>query len=152
MNKSIKEVQIYSDGACSGNPGPGGWAAILLYENAKKQIYGAEKETTNNRMELMAAIKGLNALKHSCKVELFTDSAYLHNAFSKGWLESWQRRNWLRADKKPVMNQDLWQELLRLSSIHDITWRKVKGHSDNKYNNECDVLARKAITELEKPS
>lgn len=150
MSIDKKEVQIYTDGACSGNPGPGGWAAILLYANAKKEIYGAEKETTNNRMELMAAIKGLNALKHPCMVELFTDSAYLHNAFSKGWLECWQQRNWLKADKKPVMNQDLWQELLRLSSIHEITWRKVKGHSDNKYNNECDELARNAITELVK--
>lgn len=144
-----KEVQIYTDGACSGNPGPGGWAAILLYKDAKKEIYGAEKDTTNNRMELMAAIQGLNALKQACKVELFTDSAYLHNAFSKGWLESWQQRNWIKSDKKPVLNQDLWQELFRLASIHEITWRKVKGHSDNKYNNECDELARKAIEELE---
>lgn len=137
----MKQVVIYTDGACSGNPGPGGWGAILMYGEKKLEISGYEAHTTNNRMELMAPIQALSRLKEPCIVRLYSDSAYLVNAFEKRWLDSWQRHNWLKSDKKPVENQDLWQALLKLAGIHKISWIKVKGHADNPYNNRCDELA-----------
>ncbi|MGI6151626.1 MAG: ribonuclease HI [Christensenellales bacterium] len=134
-------VTIYTDGACSGNPGPGGWAAVLIYGEYRKEISGYEPLTTNNRMELTAAIKALQALNRPCEVELYTDSAYLSNAFLNGWIDSWMKNGWKKADRKPVENADLWRELARLSKIHSVRWHKVKGHSDNALNNLCDKLA-----------
>lgn len=141
----MKEVKIYTDGACSGNPGPGGWGTLLMYNKHVKEMSGFIKETTNNRMEIFAAIKGLAALKSSCKVELYSDSAYLVNAFNKGWIHNWQRNNWKTANKKDVENQDLWRQLLLYVQKHDVTWIKVKGHSDNAFNNRCDELATNEI-------
>ena len=137
----MKQVIIYTDGACSGNPGPGGWGAILMYKDKKLEISGYEGHTTNNRMELMAPIEALSRLKEPCQVQVYSDSAYLVNAFQKHWLDSWQRKNWIKSDKKPVENQDLWKELLKYTCIHSIQWIKVKGHADNPYNNRCDALA-----------
>ena len=145
MSAARKEITVYTDGACSGNPGPGGWGAILQYNSHIKEIYGGEEETTNNRMELTAAIRALETLKEPCKVDLYTDSAYLCRAFTENWIVNWQRNGWKTSQKQPVENQDLWQELIRLSSIHDVDWHKVKGHSDNENNNRCDALARAAI-------
>ncbi len=140
-----KEVEIYTDGACRGNPGPGGWAALLRYGDREKEISGREPNTTNQRMELTAAIKGLQSLKEPCCVKVFTDSAYLVNAFHLGWLGRWQRNGWQTKAGQPVENQDLWRELLQLCRYHDVEWHKVAGHSDNERNNRCDLLARKAI-------
>lgn len=137
----MKQVTIYTDGACSGNPGPGGWGAILMYRDKALEISGYEAHTTNNRMELMAPIQALARLKEPCEVKLYSDSAYLVNAFRKGWLENWQQKNWLKSDKKPVENQDLWQEILKYTGVHRIEWIKVKGHADNPHNNRCDELA-----------
>ena len=137
----MKSVKIYTDGACSGNPGAGGWGAILLYGDVEKEISGFAEETTNNRMELMAAIKALNMLKMPCKVELYSDSAYLVNGFTQGWIYGWKKNGWKTAGKEAVKNVELWQELDRLNKVHTITWIKVKGHSDNEYNNRCDKLA-----------
>ena len=137
----MKQVIIYTDGACSGNPGPGGWGAILMYRDKKLEISGYEAHTTNNRMELMAPIQALSRLKEPCEVQVYSDSSYLVNAFQKHWLENWQRKNWVKSDKKPVENQDLWKEILRFTDIHRITWHKVRGHADNPYNNRCDELA-----------
>ncbi len=134
-------VEIFTDGACSGNPGPGGWAAILVAAGREKEISGGVLSTTNNRMELTAAIEALKKLKKPCSVTLYSDSAYLVNAFLQGWLISWKRNGWKNSTKQPVSNMDLWQELDTLSGIHQITWRKVKGHSDHEYNNRCDALA-----------
>jgi len=145
MKNNNEIVEIYTDGACSGNPGPGGWAAVLIYKGMKKEISGFEENTTNNRMELKAAIEGLKALKRPCKVNLYSDSSYLINAFNEGWIEKWQKNNWLKSDKTPVENQDLWKELLEVSKPHQINWIKVKGHSDNEYNNLCDRLATEQI-------
>lgn len=136
-----KLVTIYTDGACSGNPGPGGWGAVLQYGGNMKEISGYEAETTNNRMELTAALKALAALKEPCDVELFSDSAYLVNAWEKGWITGWQKNGWQTSQKKPVENQDLWQELLSLCTKHTVRWHKVKGHADNRWNNRCDELA-----------
>ena len=141
----MEEVTIYTDGACSGNPGPGGWGAILMYKENKKEISGGKKDTTNNVMELTAVIEALKLLKFPCKVKLYSDSAYVVNAFLQNWVINWQRNNWKTADKKEVKNKELWQELVELTNIHDITFIKVKGHSDNEYNNRCYELARKAI-------
>ncbi len=141
-------VDIYTDGACSGNPGPGGYCAILLHGGREKIISGGEKNTTNNRMELMGAIQGLSALKTACNVNLYTDSAYVSNAFIQDWITSWQLHNWRTAGKKQVANQDLWQQLLDLCSTHTVTWYKVKGHADNKYNNKCDEIAVSEIAKL----
>ena len=144
----MKEVVMYTDGSCSGNPGPGGWAAILLFGQHRREVSGAEALTTNNRMELTAAIEGLNALKEPCKVQLHTDSGYMHNAFTKGWLNKWQKNGWKKANKKPVENKDLWEKLIALSKKHDVEWKKVKGHADNELNNQVDELcvnARKSI-------
>ena len=141
----MKKVTIYTDGACSGNPGPGGWGAILMYGEHKLEISGGEAYTTNNRMELTGPIKALGKLNTPCEVALYSDSSYLINAFTQGWLVNWQRRNWVKSDKKPVENQDLWQELLKLTAVHNVKWIKVRGHADNEYNNRCDELARAAI-------
>ncbi|MDL2225433.1 ribonuclease HI [Eubacteriales bacterium OttesenSCG-928-M02] len=141
----MKEVIIYTDGACSGNPGPGGWAAILRYGNAEKELSGYQADTTNNRMEMMGAIEGLRALTESCKVSLHTDSAYLSNAINKGWLKNWQRNGFIKADKKPVENVDLWQALQQQLDRHQVFFVKVKGHADDTYNNRCDILAKEAI-------
>lgn len=137
----MKQVIIYTDGACSGNPGPGGWGAILIYKDKKLELSGYEAHTTNNRMELLAPIEALSRLKEPCAVDVYSDSAYLVNAFRQRWLENWQRNGWRKSDKKPVENQDLWQELLKYVEIHAITWHKVKGHADNPLNNRCDELA-----------
>ncbi len=141
----MREVTIYTDGACSGNPGPGGWGAILMYGEHRKELSGYHPETTNNRMELTAAIEALKALKAPCKVKLYSDSAYLVNAFKQNWLGSWQRNGWVNAKKQPVENQDLWRELLAVMRPHQVEWIKVKGHADNPHNNRCDELARAAI-------
>lgn len=143
-------VIIYTDGGASPNPGLGGWAAILYSpaHDAEREIYGAEQNTTNNRMELTAAIKALEALKTSCDVDLHTDSAYLQNAFVKGWLRKWQRNNWKSSAGDDVLNRDLWEELLRLTKIHKVKWHWVKGHADDERNNRCDELVRRARDEL----
>jgi len=141
----MKQVTIYTDGACSGNPGPGGWGAVLMFNEFRKEMSGFDPQTTNNRMELTAAIEALCALKEPCEVKLYSDSAYLVNAFQQKWLDNWQKRNWVKSDKKPVENQDLWKELLRLTGVHVVTWIKVKGHASNKENNRCDELATGAI-------
>ena len=137
----MKKVIIYTDGACSCNPGPGGWGAVLFYKDKMKELSGFQANTTNNQMELTAAIKALSELKEPCEVDLYSDSAYLVNAFKEGWLDKWQMNGFKNAKKKPVENAELWQEILRLNSIHKINWNKVKGHADNKYNNRCDELA-----------
>lgn len=147
MEKERKQVVIYTDGACSGNPGNGGWGAVLMYKNKKKEISGGERNTTNNRMELLAPINALKLLKEPCKVDLYSDSAYLVNAFNENWLESWQNNNWRNANRKEVKNVELWQELLKLTAVHEVTFIKVKGHADNKWNNRCDQLA---VMETEK--
>ncbi len=149
MSDERKKIIIYTDGACSGNPGPGGWGAILEYKSHKKEMSGGEGETTNNRMELTAAIQALEALKEPCSVDLFTDSAYMCRAFTENWIVNWQRNGWKTSQKQPVENQDLWQWLLRLANVHAITWHKVKGHSDNLNNNRCDALARDAIKKMQ---
>ena len=137
----MKKVTIYTDGACSGNPGVGGWGAVLFYRDEKREISGYEENTTNNKMELTAAIKALERLKEPCEVELYSDSAYLVNAFLEGWLTKWQMNCFKSSNKKSVQNVDLWQKLIELNNIHKITWIKVKGHADNVYNNRCDALA-----------
>ncbi len=138
-------VTIYTDGACSGNPGPGGWGSILMYKENKKEISGGKKETTNNVMELTAVIEGLKLLKFPCKVKLYSDSAYVVNAFEKKWLEGWIKNGWKNSSKEPVKNKELWEELYELTKVHQVEFIKVKGHADNEYNNRCDELARKAI-------
>ena len=137
----MKKVTIYTDGACSGNPGPGGWGAILMYKEKKLELSGFEAHTTNNRMELLAPIEALSRLKEPCEVDLYSDSAYLTNAFLQNWLGNWVRRGWIKSDKMPVENRDLWEMLLKLADIHKISWHKVKGHADNPFNNRCDELA-----------
>ena len=144
----MKLVTLYTDGACSGNPGPGGWGVVLLYGAHRKELSGGERETTNNRMELTAVIEGLRALKVRCRVDIFSDSAYTVNAFLQGWVRGWEKRNWKKADGKPVLNSDLWQTLLALTREHDVVFHKVKGHADNELNNRCDELARAAIRSL----
>ena len=143
--EGIKKVTIYTDGACSGNPGPGGWAAILTYGDLEREISGYEPHTTNNRMELTGPIEALSRLKERCEVAVYSDSSYLINAFTKGWLASWQKNNWLKSDKKPVENKDLWLKLLALCERHAVRWVKVRGHANNAGNNRCDQLAREAI-------
>ena len=137
----MRTVTIYTDGACSGNPGPGGWGAILSYHGAEKELSGGEAETTNNRMELTAAIRGLEALKEPCRVALYTDSQYIANAINQHWLVNWKKRGWKKADKSPVLNRELWEALDAQLSRHDVTFHWVKGHADNAYNNRCDALA-----------
>jgi len=136
----MKTVTIYTDGACSGNPGPGGWGAILVYQGKEKELSGGEKNTTNNRMELTGAIMALKALKEPCTVDLYTDSQYLSNAISLGWMASWKKRGWKRKDGE-VKNPELWKELDALMSVHQVTVHWVKGHAENAFNNRCDALA-----------
>ncbi len=143
-----KTVTLYTDGACSGNPGIGGYGGILIYGDLKKEYSGAEAQTTNNRMEVMAVIKGLQQLKYPCKVEIYSDSAYTVNAFNSGWIYAWKKAGWKKADGKAVLNVDLWEELYSLSNVHEVTFHKVAGHADNELNNRCDAIARGAITEL----
>ena len=144
----MEKVIIYTDGACSGNPGPGGWGSILMYKGNKKEISGGKANTTNNVMELTAVIEGLKLLKYPCEVELFSDSAYVVNAFEQGWIYNWIKNNWKTSGKESVKNKELWQELYNLTKIHKVKFNKVKGHSDNEYNNRCDELARKAIQNI----
>ena len=137
----MKTVEIYTDGACSGNPGVGGYCAILIYNGVEKVVSAAEKETTNNRMELLAVIKGLECLKESCKVNLYSDSQYVVDAFNQKWIDSWIANGWKTAGKKEVKNIDLWKTLVELTKTHNVTFIKVKGHADNEYNNRCDQIA-----------
>lgn len=137
----MKTVTIYTDGACSGNPGPGGWGAILRYMGREKVMSGGEKETTNNRMELSGVIAALSALKEPCIVELYSDSKYVIDALSKGWAESWRKKGWIKSDKKPALNPDLWEKLLKEVAKHELHCHWVKGHAENEYNNRCDALA-----------
>ena len=143
----MKTVTLYTDGACSGNPGPGGWGAILEFKGTEKELSGGESSTTNNRMELTAVIEGLKALKESCIVELYSDSKYVIDGLSKGWAASWRKNGWRKADKKPALNPDLWEKLLNLVEKHELSYHWVKGHADNPYNNRCDQLA---VTESQK--
>ena len=144
----MKEVTIYTDGACSGNPGKGGWCAILSYKGVEKVLTGGEVLTTNNRMELTAVIRGLQALKEPCKVSVYSDSAYVVNAVVNNWLQDWQRRHWRTAGKSDVKNVELWEQLLALLAVHEVAFNKVKGHADDELNNRCDAFARAAIDEL----
>ena len=144
-----ENIIIYTDGACSGNPGPGGWGCVLMYQDRKKEISGGKKDTTNNVMELTAVIEGLKLLKYPCKVDLYSDSAYVVNGFLQGWIHNWIKNGWRTSGKEPVKNKELWQELYALTKTHEVTFHKVKGHSDNEYNNRCDELARNAILALE---
>ena len=145
----MKKIEIYTDGACSGNPGAGGWAAILLCANHRKEISGGEKSTTNNQMELRAVIEGLKALKiPHCQVSVYSDSAYVVNAFKQKWIDTWQKNFWRTAGKKPVSNKELWVELIELTKLHSVSFFKVAGHSDNELNNRCDELARAAIKNI----
>lgn len=137
----MKTVTIYTDGACSGNPGPGGWGAILSYNGREKELSGGEAETTNNRMELTGVISALQVLKEPCIVELYSDSKYVMDAISKGWVYGWQRNGWRKADKKPALNVDLWEQLLPLIDRHDVRCHWVKGHAENEKNNRCDKMA-----------
>jgi len=143
-----KQVTIYTDGACSGNPGPGGWGCILMYNQHKKESSGGAADTTNNRMEITAALEALKLLKEPCQVDLYTDSAYLCNALEKRWLETWSKNGWKTASKSNVENQDLWKELLIQLQRHEIQFHKVKGHADNEFNNRCDKLARDAVQKI----
>ena len=143
----MKTVTLYTDGACSGNPGPGGWGAILSYNGVEKELSGGDANTTNNRMELLAVISGLEALKEPCRVELYSDSKYVIDGLSKGWAASWRKNGWRKADKKPALNPDLWEKLLNLVEKHELSYHWVKGHADNPYNNRCDQLA---VTESQK--
>ena len=137
----MKTVTLYTDGACSGNPGPGGWGVILEYMGTEKELSGGEASTTNNRMELTAVIFGLQALKEPCIVELYSDSKYVIDGLSKGWAEGWRKNGWRKADKKPALNPDLWEQLLGLVSRHQVRYHWVKGHAENPKNNRCDALA-----------
>ncbi|MBQ7880949.1 MAG: ribonuclease HI [Clostridia bacterium] len=142
----MKNIIIYTDGACSYNPGPGGWGAILMYKDTKKEISGYNPLTTNNQMELTAVIEALLKLKEPCKVKLYSDSAYVINAFTQDWVGNWQKNGFKNAKKKEIENIDLWKRLINLNEYHDIEWIKVKGHADNIYNNRCDELARLEIS------
>lgn len=137
----MKKVTLYTDGACSGNPGPGGYGAILIYNGVEKEVAGGEKNTTNNKMEMMAVIKGLEMLKEPCEVDVYSDSAYVVNSIEKGWIYSWKKNGWKKADKKPVKNVDLWERLLELMDMHKVTFVKVAGHADDELNNRCDRIA-----------
>ena len=143
----MKKIDIFTDGSCSGNPGPGGWGAVLRYNNAEKELSGGEKETTNNRMELTAVISALSALKEPCEVTLTTDSKYVCDAVLQGWVYSWKSNGWRKSNKKPALNVDLWEELLRLLEIHKVQFVWVKGHAGHPENERCDKLA---VIETEK--
>ncbi len=148
--KKLKHVDLYTDGACSGNPGPGGWGVVLIYKGKEKELSGYQENTTNNRMEIFAVISGLRALKERVNVTVYTDSAYVYNAFSDDWITAWQLNGWKNSKKKPVENMDLWQELLDLVACHEVDFVKVKGHADNAYNNRCDKLATGQISKNKK--
>ena len=137
----MKKVEIYTDGACSGNPGAGGWGTILVYNGHEKELSGGEANTTNNRMEMMAVIEGLKALKEPCEVVLTSDSQYVCNAITKGWAKSWQKNNWIKSDKTQAKNADLWEELLKLLAVHKVNIVWVRGHNGHPYNERCDKLA-----------
>lgn len=141
MSDSLPTVILYTDGACSGNPGPGGWGALLLWQGKEKEMTGGSPDTTNNRMEMMAVIEGLKALKKPCHVKIHSDSALIVNTFKKGWIQNWIKRGWKKSDKKPVENRDLWEKMLKAMEPHTIEWIKVKGHADNMLNNRVDRLA-----------
>ena len=141
----MEKVIIYTDGACSGNPGPGGWGTILMYKEYKKELSGGAKDTTNNIMEITAVLEGLRALKAKCEVEIYSDSAYVVNAFNSHWIDEWKKNGWRNSKKEEVKNKELWQELDSLVQKYNAVFIKVKGHSDNEYNNRCDELAREAI-------
>ena len=143
-----KKVNIYTDGACSGNPGPGGWGAILMCNDHKKEISGGSKDTTNNIMELTAVIEALKLVKYPCKIKIYSDSAYVVNAFLQGWIYNWLKKNWKTADGSTVKNKELWETLYAFTKTHEIEFIKVKGHADNVFNNRCDELARNAILNL----
>lgn len=145
---TLPVVEIYTDGACSGNPGPGGWAALLQYNGKEKEISGADPATTNNRMEMTAVIRALQELKKPCHVKLHSDSALIINAMTQGWIENWQARGWRKADKKPVENRELWEEMLAAMHPHRLEWIKVKGHADDARNNRVDALAVAAVKTL----
>lgn len=134
-------VDVYTDGACSGNPGPGGWGAVLLYKGKQKELSGGESHTTNNRMEMQAVVEACNAMKRPCHIRIHSDSALIINAMTKGWLKSWQSKGWRKSDKKPVENQDLWQAILQATERHTLEWIKVKGHAGIKWNERADQLA-----------
>lgn len=140
----MKEVTIYTDGACSGNPGPGGYGTVLICNGIQKELSGGYLDTTNNRMEIMGVIKGLEALKHTCKVTVFSDSKYVVDAIEKGWLLKWKKNNWIKSNKEKALNVDLWKRLLELMDIHDVSFKWVKGHHDSEENNRCDLLAVQA--------
>ena len=142
----MEEITIYTDGACSGNPGPGGWGAILMFKDYKKEISGGNNSTTNNIMELTAVVEALKLVKYPCKIKIYSDSAYVVNGFLQGWIYNWVKKGWKTADNKPVKNKELWEELYNFTKIHEIEFIKVKGHADNEFNNRCDELARNAIT------
>ena len=144
----MEEIVIYTDGACSGNPGPGGWGSILMYKEHKKEISGGQNNTTNNIMELTAVIEALKLLKYTCNISVYSDSAYVINAFNQKWIYGWKKNGWKNASKEPVKNKELWEELYDLTQKHHVTFIKVKGHSDNEYNNRCDELAREAINKF----
>ena len=148
MSEYIKKLIIYTDGSCLQNPGPGGWACILIYNGVEKRLSGAEPNTTNNRMELMAVIKALEALKEKCEVYIHSDSSYVINAFNNDWLSSWQAKNWKNSQNKEVLNRDLWEKLMSLTKKHIVYFVKVKGHSDDEYNNLCDKMARESASKL----
>ena len=145
---SLSQVTLTTDGACLGNPGPGGWAALLRHKNTEKMFSGGEKDTTNNRMELMAVIGGLRSLKRRCKVHIVTDSKYVMDAFEKGWIEKWEANGWRNASKEPVKNQDLWEDLVHLVESHAVTWEWVKGHSGHPDNERVDEESRRAAEEM----
>ena len=144
----MKEVTLYTDGACSGNPGIGGYGAILIFKGIERELSGGELSTTNNRMEIYAVIAGLEKLKEKCKVGVYSDSAYTVNAFNEGWIYGWKKNGWKKSDGKDVLNADLWKKLYDLTLVHEVTFIKVKGHADNEFNNRCDALARAAIKKL----
>lgn len=144
----MKDVTIYTDGACSGNPGPGGWGAILMCDGKQKEISGSNKDTTNNIMEITAVLEALKLLKVECNVKIYSDSAYVVNAFNQGWIYNWRKNNWKTASKDPVKNRELWEELYALTQKHKCEFIKVKGHSDNEFNNRCDTLAVSAIKDI----
>lgn len=150
MGQMMKKIELFTDGACSGNPGVGGWGAILKYNKIEKEYSGGEKETTNNRMELTAVIEGLNALKESCDVTIYSDSKYVVDAIEKKWLENWQKNNWKKSDKKPVLNQELWEALITAMQRHKIKFVWVKGHAGHPENERCDGLAVDFCNQLKK--
>lgn len=147
----MKEVTIYTDGACSGNPGPGGYGTVMIYNGMRKELSGGYFDTTNNRMEIMAVLKGLEALKQPCKVTVYSDSKYVVDAIEKGWLANWKKNNWIKSNKEKALNVDLWKRLLGLMEIHDVSFQWVKGHLENEENNRCDLLAVQASKQKELP-